>query len=272
MAGPIDDQDDAVTAAWHALLTGTDPSLKRLRRVWHRVPSAPRCKVCAAPFSGPGRLIARVVMGGRATTNPLVCKACFGSLRKQAGGAEVPLSVLFADVRGSTGIAERIGPAEYTHLLHLFYAVAARAIERADGIVDKFLGDGVMALFIPVIAGADHAGRAIHAGRQLLADAERQDLTSAGLRIGAGVHSGVAFAGAIGSGDRLDFSALGDTVNVAARLGSVAGAGELLVSLSALDASGETGRAVETRKIEIAGRAEPLDVAAFGSAEARASS
>lgn len=259
MLPPPSEQDDETTASWRRLLTGSDPSLVRLRRIWRRVPAAPRCKVCAAPFGGPGRLLTSVLMGGRATTNPLVCNVCFRGLRSHPGGAEVPLSVLFADVRGSTGLAERTRPAEYTRLLHRFYDVAERAIEGADGILDKFLGDGVMALFIPVIAGADHAGRAIAAGRQLLMAADRDDLTAAGLRIGAGVHSGVAFAGALGANERLDFTALGDTVNVAARLGAQAGPGDLLVSRAALTEAGVTGDG-EVRTLEIAGRSEPLEV------------
>lgn len=253
--------DEETTAHWKAMLTGSDPSLNRARRIWGRVPSAPRCKVCSAPFSGPGRFVTRVLMGGQATTNPLVCSACFGDLRKHRGGAEIALSVLFADVRGSTALAERTGPAEYTHLLHRFYQVAASAIDHANGILDKFLGDGVMALFIPVIAGSDHAGRAIDAGRELLLEAERRDLTSAGLQIGAGVHTGIAFVGALGSDDRLDFTALGDTVNVAARLGSLAGPGELLVSLGAWDEVHAAGSATDVRRIAISGRTTPLDVA-----------
>jgi adenylate cyclase len=263
MAEERSDQDEQTTAAWRGMLTGEDRSLARLRRMWGRVPSAPRCKVCAAPFSGPGRLVTRILMGGRATTNPLVCDGCFRGLRKHRGGAEVALSVLFADVRGSTALAERTGPAEYSRLLQRFYVVAEEAIERADGILDKFLGDGVMALFIPVIAGQRHAAQALEAGRDLLSSSEHRGLTTDGLLIGAGVHTGVAFAGSLGSGDHLDFTALGDTVNVAARLGSMAQPGELLVSTEAWHDADPQAAAPRIRRLEISGRSQPLDVAAL---------
>jgi adenylate cyclase len=145
--------------------------------------------------------------------NPLLCKACFGSLAKRGGGAEVEISVLFADVRGSTGLAERISPDKFRRLLQDYYVSASRAIDQNGGIVDKFLGDGVMALFIPV---KNHAGRAIEAGRAVLASAERDGLVAKGLMIGAGVHTGEAFVGVVGANERVDFTALGDTVNVRA--------------------------------------------------------
>lgn len=258
MAEP--DRDDPTTALWRAVLTGSDPSMARMRRALRLVPSSPRCKVCGAPFGGPGRVFTRLLMGGRATTNPFVCTSCFGSLRQHPGGAEIELSVLFADVRGSTGLAERIGAGAYTELLHRFYGLAARVIDRNDGVLDKFLGDGVMALFLPMLGGDGHAGHAIQAGRDLIAGMSPGDLAEPGLRIGAGVHTGLAFAGAIGSEDRIDFSALGDTVNVAARLGSLAGPGQLLVSSTAWRRGGMPPATSATRTVEIAGRAEPLEV------------
>jgi adenylate cyclase len=192
--------------------------------------------------------------------NPLLCNLCFGQLMHVPGGAEIEMSVLFADVRGSTAIAERATASAFRGQLQHVYRIAASAIEKHDGIIDKFLGDGVMALFIPVIAGADHAGRAVSAGEELLAIAERHELATAGVRIGAGVHAGTAFVGTIGTGKRLDFSALGDTVNVAARLGSVAGPGELLVSRVAWERAGRTVQPATVREIEVAGRAATLEV------------
>jgi adenylate cyclase len=137
---------------------------------------------------------------------------------------------MFADIRGSTGLAERTSSAEFRSLVQRFYSIAFGAIERNGGIVDKFLGDGVMALFIPVLAGEGHADRALSAATDLVAAVERSALPASGVRVGAGVHRGSAFVGVLGSGDRLDFSALGDPVNVAARLGSIAEPGEVLAS------------------------------------------
>src|SRR5712691_3823393 len=109
--------DDPDTAMWRALLTGEDPSLAKVRRFWKRVPAAPRCKVCASPFHGFGGAVARLFWHGPMRDNPLLCKACFGHLSKHAGGAELEISVVFADVRGSTALAERISAGRYGALL-----------------------------------------------------------------------------------------------------------------------------------------------------------
>ncbi|MEO7664785.1 MAG: adenylate/guanylate cyclase domain-containing protein [Candidatus Limnocylindrales bacterium] len=258
---PEDHGDDAVrTEEWRSILTGTDPGLIRLRKLWNRVPSSPRCKFCASPFKGPGRVLTKLIMHGQSNQNPLFCNACFSDLARHPGGAEVEISVLFADVRGSTGLAEQTTAAQFRGLIQEFYRATSGAIDRNGGLVDKFMGDGVMALFIPIIAGETHAARAIQAGEDVLAAARSRHLTEGGIRVGVGVHSGPAFVGTVGSGDRLDFSALGDTVNIAARLGSVAGPGELVVGRSAWDRAERGFEGVEARQIPISGRTTGLDV------------
>ena len=243
--------EDPVTTQWRALLTGEDPGLRRLRRAWRHVPAAPRCKVCASPFHGLGGAVARPFWHGPMRENPLLCKACFGPLSKHPGGAELEISVVFADVRGSTGLAERSSTATFRGLIQAYYKSAAAAIDGNGGIIDKFLGDGVMALFIPVITGENHAGRAISAGRAILAAVEADGLARKGLMVGAGVHTGEAFVGVVGSDEKIDFTALGDTVNIAARLGGIAGPGELPVSRTAWDRAG-LGVPPVQREIDIA--------------------
>jgi adenylate cyclase len=203
--------------------------------------------------------VARVAGFGPTDDRKLICRACFKGLARQPGGAEIELTVLFADVRGSTGLAERIPAAEFRALLQDYYHLAAVAIDTHGGIVDKFLGDGVMALFIPVMAGENHAGRAVDAGRAILAAIDREGLAARGLLVGAGIHNGTAFVGAVGPADRLDFTALGDTVNVAARLGGLAGPRELLVSRPAWDRAG-LGAPPSERTVEVAGRTGTLPV------------
>ncbi len=246
---------------WRDILLGTRPELKKLRHLWHLVPSAPRCKVCAAPFKGIGSAITRVTGHRRSNANPLMCNPCFSQLRDHPGGAEIEISVLFADIRGSTGLAERVGPVRFRQLLHHFYAAADRAIDRHGGVIDKFMGDGVMALFVPFISGENHAAQAIAAGRSLV-ERESKDsrLVEGDVRFGVGVHTGLAYVGTMGSGEKLDFSALGDTVNAAARLGSLAGASQLLVSWQAWQSSGLPADGLDRRNIALAGRAEPMEV------------
>ncbi len=257
------------TEHWRALLTGEDKSLKQLRRLWRHVPASPRCKVCAAPFHGPGRIATKIAFHGQSIENPMLCGMCFGQLRKHPGGAEIEISVLFADVRGSTAIAERLSPHEFRRHIQRYYELGSRAIERNGGIVDKFLGDGIMALFIPVIAGEGHARRAVIAGADLLRDVETSELPRAGIHVGVGIGAGNAFVGVLGADDRLDFSALGDSVNIAARLGAAAEPGRLLVSDLAWTASGFAGSGppIARRSLDVAGRHEPVDVLDLGSGD-----
>jgi adenylate cyclase len=197
--------------------------------------------------------------------HPLLCKACFGQLAQHPGGAELEISVVFADVRGSTGLAERTSASDYRGLVQSNYRSAAVAIDHNGGIVDKFLGDGVMALFIPVITGENHADRAINTGRAILEAVERDGLARKGLMVGAGAHAGEAFVGVVGGDEKVDFTALGDTVRIAARLGGLAGPGELLVSRTAWNRA-DLGTPPAEREVEIAGRTGKIVVVTMSGA------
>jgi adenylate cyclase len=243
---------------WHGMLTGEVKGLQRVRRFMLRIPSEPRCKLCAAPFGRPGQGFVRLVGFGPSTLNRRLCRGCIRSIQKKPGGAEIDLSVLFADVRGSTALAERLSPHEFSELMARFYGTAARVVDRSDGIVDKFVGDEVMALYIPGFSGENHAARAVEAARELL-EATGNDGDDAWISLGAGVHTGVAYVGTVGEGDARDFTALGDPVNIAARLASAAGAGELLVSSATASAARLETAAFEPRLLEVRGRDEKVD-------------
>jgi adenylate cyclase len=116
------------------------------------------------------------------------------SAHKHPGGAEVDISVLFADVRGSTALAEGMLPGEFSRLMSRFYGAAAEVIDECDGIVDKFVGDGAVALFIPGFAGSDYAADAIAAARGLIAQTGN-DGPDPWIPVGAGVHTGSSFVG-----------------------------------------------------------------------------
>jgi adenylate cyclase len=185
-----------------------------------------------------------------------------GLIRLGVGGAEVELSLLFADVRGSTGLGERLRPAEFSALLAAFYRLAAAAIVANEGVVDKFVGDEAIGLFIPGFSGADHAARAIAAGRAILTAAGRTDASPSGaIPVGAGVHTGIAYVGSLGSSEQIsDFTALGDPVNATARLASLAEAGELLVSVAASESAGLDPTNLERRTVDVRGREAGLEV------------
>jgi adenylate cyclase len=250
------------TDEWRAMLTGQHEGMLALRRAFRRVPSPPRCKLCHAPFRGVGGVLLRPWFGPW-EKNAQLCKSCIGALMKHGiGGAEIELSLLFADIRGSTGLGERLTPSEFSAVLNDFYRIAADAIVANDGVVDKFVGDEAIGLFIPSYAGPDHAAKAVAAGRTLLAATAATTASRAGpIPVGAGVHMGTAFVGSVGSSEQIsDFTALGDAVNTTARLASLARAGELLVSVAAGEAAGVSPSAGERRTVEIRGREATLDV------------
>jgi hypothetical protein len=144
---------------WRQMLTGDVPGLQRMRRMWGALPSDPRCKLRNAPFRGPGGVLMRMLAFGPWPLNRRLCRWCIRSIHKHPGGAEIEVTVLLVDVRGSTTIAEQLPPGEYSKLLARFYGVAAEAIDDHNGIVDKFVGDGALALFIPGFAGSEHAAQ-----------------------------------------------------------------------------------------------------------------
>jgi adenylate cyclase len=243
---------------WVRVLTGDSAGLQGIRRIWGVVPSPPRCKLCNAPFRGPGGVLMRAIGRGPSPLNRRLCKWCIRGVYKHPGGAEVEISVLFADVRGSTGIAERMLPEEFSRLMARFYGAAAGVIDVSDGIVDKFLGDGAVALFIPGFAGSDHAADAIAAARGLLKQTGN-DGPEPWIPIGAGIHTGRSFVGSVGEGDARDFTALGDTVNTAAGLTGLAGTGEILISAEAAAAGGLETAGLERRTLELRGREQSVD-------------
>ena len=193
---------------WLQMLTGSYPRLHGMRRLWGMLPSPPRCKLCNAPFKGPGGVLMRAIAYGPSPLNRRLCKWCIRAVGKHPGGAEIEISVLFADVRGSTGIAERMPPEEYSRLLARFYGAAADVVDKRDGIVDKFVGDGAVALFIPGFAGADHAADAIAAARGLLEETGNGD-AEPWIPIGVAVHTGRSFVGTVGEGDGVTSPLLG---------------------------------------------------------------
>ena len=251
-----------------AALTGESAQLVRRRRTFRRLPSPPRCKLCAAPFAGIGGVVMRHAGFARSPGNPALCTKCLAELRKRdMSGVEIPVTLLFSDVRGSTAMGERMRPTEFHAFLDHFYRLASEAIVAHDGLVDKVVGDEVVALFFGGISGPNHAAAAVAAAVDLAAQAARVDAAPSGpIPVGTAVHTGEAFVGGTGpSGTIEDFTALGDVVNTTARLASAASAGEVIVSVAAAEAAGSDTR--ERRTVELRGRVEPIEVIVLRPAE-----
>jgi len=245
------------------LLMGTQHPLRHLRRFWGRLPTQPRCKLCTRPFGGVGGAVMRGIGLGPWPMNPKYCSGCFRDISKNRSGAEIECSLLFADVRESTPLAETLGPAEFRALMDRFFQTASHVLIERDAIVDKFVGDEVFGIFVPALAGELHAQRAIEAGRRLLTMTGNHT-PDPWLPVGGGVNTGVAYVGTVGEGDMVEMTALGDPVNVAARLASAAGAGELLVTSSAVAAAHLSDEGLEHRSLALKGKSEPTEVVVLG--------
>ena len=242
---------------WRKYLDNPDPKFIFGRRMMSHIPSEPRCQMCASPFTGVGGGVMRLFGKVPSEGNPNLCNACQSYMIRYHGGAEVEGTMLFADVRGSTPMAEHSTSSEFSALLDRFYTVASRTVYAHSGIVDKFIGDELFAVFPPNLGG-NHVQRAIDTGLDLLRATGHADSEGPWLPIGGAVHYGRVWFGAVGEGLRTEITILGDPVNVAARLASVAAAGELLVSTDAANLAGiDTSGA---RALELKGKEQPVEV------------
>ncbi|MGH3242915.1 MAG: adenylate/guanylate cyclase domain-containing protein [Spirillospora sp.] len=253
---------------WHDFLSGTHPHLNDPSPL-RFIPSSPRCKLCKAPFRAPGALILRRYGFTPWEKNPKICGRCFkgieglaqmcpsGAEGEEFRGAEVEVSMLFADVRGSSKLARQLSVLDFTRLMNRFYRVSTDVLIDADAIVEKFVGDEVVGLFIPFMTGPEHAKRAVQTAEELLRATGHGSGQRPWVPLGAGVHMGSAFVGIVGSDGASDFTALGDPVNIAAHLASQAGIGEILVTDDAAAGAGLSGGSLEHRHLSLKGR--PID-------------
>lgn len=200
----------------------------------------------------------RVVGKGPSSTNPNLCDGCFQYMRKHRGGAEIEVTMLFADIRGSTTIAEGMSATEFHSLLQRFYRVATKVVYDHDGSVDKFVGDELVAMFFPLASGNGHAAKAVAAARALMRETGH-GTDQPWVPVGAGLHTGPAWVGALGDETHIELTAVGDAVNTAARLASVAGAGEILVTGAAARNAALDTTNLEHRILALKGKAEPIE-------------
>lgn len=249
---------DNVGQMWHDwFMTNAFAVEKRLQGFFRVLPHDPRCKLCHAPFHGIGGMVVGALYGRKQSTlNPHFCNVCEDFAKKFPGGAEVEMSMLFVDVRGSTALSEQMTSMEFQKLINRFYVESTRAVAEEDGLVEKLAGDAVAAFWGAGFAGPDYTARTIRAAQNILKIMNRQKIP-----VGIGVHAGVAFFGAMGSEDGLiNISAIGDEVNTAARLASKAAAGEIIVSENALAKARFAGDELEVRRLELKGISEPVTV------------
>lgn len=249
---------DFISQMWHDwFMTDAFAVEKRMYRFFNFLPHDPRCKICHAPFHGIGGAVVSAFYGRRQSSlNPRFCNVCEDFAKKAPGGAEVEMSMLFVDVRGSTALSEQMSPIEFQKLINRFYIGATKAIGEEDGLVEKLAGDAVAAFWGAGFAGQDYVARTVRAAQTILREMKKRNIP-----VGIGVHAGVAFFGAMGEENGLvNISAIGDEVNVAARLASKAAAGEVILSESALRQANIDGSGLESRTLELKGISAPMTV------------
>ncbi|RMF57103.1 MAG: HAMP domain-containing protein [Calditrichaeota bacterium] len=171
------------------------------------------------------------------------------------------VTVLFSDVRDFSSVAEKLAPEEIVKLINIYFDLQTRVIEAHDGIVDKFMGDQIMAIF----QGRNMADNALRAAveiqRQIRGvNQERQALGLVTLETGIGINSGAAVMGHMGSSHRMDYTVIGDVVNVAARLCAAAGAGQIITSLHLAKKVNGSYPTTRLKSISVKGRSKPISV------------
>ena len=171
----------------------------------------------------------------------------------------VPLSVLFADVRGYTSLTEGLAPAEVTVLMNRFYETASSALLSVEGLLGQVEGDNVMGLFVPGLAGAGYRSKSVEGGSRLIQAVRGDEELARWLEIGVGIATGEEFVGNVGGGGYKDFTALGDVTNVAARLTAQAGPGELLVDAETYAAVAGEHPDAERQELELKGKSLPVE-------------
>jgi adenylate cyclase len=227
--------------------------------VMRHLPSEPRCRLCRAPYGGVGGRVMRRFGYGPSRKNPTLCASCFE--RAPLGGVEMEIGVLFADVRGFTSMSEKMAPNAVAELLNRFYQCASTILSRS-AIIDKLVGDEVMALYLPHLfrGGKGWEDDMLRDARELLGAVGYGSDGEPWLRLGVGLDIGQAYVGNVGSGEVKDFTALGDVVNTAARLQSSADAGQVVMSARVFERLSERpGDAVSTA-LELKGKQEPEPV------------
>ena len=172
-------------------------------------------------------------------------------------GAEVEVTMLFADVRGSSKLARQMSVLDFTHLMNRFYGVSRQVLIEHDAIIEKFVGDEIVGLFIPFMAGSDHVAQAVRAAEALLLATGHGSAEGPWAPLGAGVHTGSAFVGIVGESEASDFTALGDPVNIAAHLASAAAVGEVLLTDPVFERAGLAEGRLERRHVLLKGH--PID-------------
>lgn len=261
--------EELIRNAWHSYLTtGEMPDYmdapwferKIFRPLIKRIPRSPRCAVCYIPFEGIGGWIWKALWNvERSKLNPHLCNLCENFATEYHGGVELEISIMFVDVRGSTGMAEKTSPQEHSKLINRFYRAATDEFFRSYGFVEKLLGDEVAGFFVPGFAGPEHARVAVETGKRIMKAMGYGSPAGPWIPVGIGINTGVAYVGSVNAeGGVSDIAMIGDSVNTASRLTSLAKAGEILISDATRSAAGLDTSGMESCVFNLKGKTEEV--------------
>jgi len=186
----------------------------------------------------------------------------------ELGGRDREIAVLFVDIRGFTSLSEKLSPKEVVGILNRYLAQVTEAIFRNEGTLDKFIGDAVMAVYNAPLDVEDYQLKAVQTGIDIVNAIGKmnEDLKRdfhVEITCGVGIHCGRAVVGNIGCEYRMDYTAIGDTVNVAERLESIAGGGQVLLSEEMYENVRQRYRATYLGEQSLKGRADKINVFAL---------
>lgn len=252
---------------WYWYLTGENKEgfstqyqsrIKLFRRFAGLFPGAPRCFECDRPLFG---WAGRLSMTHPSSFSPRLCSTCEESIREAQAGAEVEMSLLFADVRGSTTLAEQSTPGEFKQLIQRFYQTATQVLIGHNAMVNRLMGDQVIGLFVPRFTKSAHAQAAVDTALDLLRATGHGGQAAPWIPVGIGINTGLAWVGAVGTNTSVnEIAVLGNAANLAARLSSQAADGEILISQATSTLAGLDDRGLESRSLELKGISQPVSV------------
>ncbi len=181
------------------------------------------------------------------------------------GGVNQTITVLFADIRGFTTLSEHENPEKVVGLLNRYFTAMTQIIFEHGGTLDKYIGDGLMAIFGAPTATPNDAVNAVRAAvamqkRLIILNEELRLAGFASINVGVGLHTGEATIGYVGSDQRSEYTAIGDTVNVASRLEGAAKGGQILVSEATARAAGNIFTMAQLEPIPVKNRVQPINL------------
>lgn len=197
-----------------------------------------------------------------------VSKLTVQMIRKRSSSSELPpegerrrVTLVFSDIRNFTAMTEKLPPEETVELINVYLDLQSRVIEDNGGVVDKFMGDQVMAIFM----GKTMADNAVHAGVEIQRsirelNKRRRRKKQIVLNVGVGLNDGMVVMGNMGSKNRLDYTVIGDAVNLAARLCSIARPGQIIAPMSIAESLTNTYPIIRLEPVMVKGRSQPVDI------------